>query len=582
VPRLLVLLSAVAGAVVGALTMAAVHSLREEPPSQPPAVRLTFPIPPDAELWSGDDPFDAAISPDETQIVFVAVTDGMPRLWRRMLDRDDAEALAGTEGARLPAWTRSGGEVAFFADGKLRQISLIDRTMRDLADAPSPAGATWFADGSLVFSPTSQGPLQRLRNGVRSDATTLMPGDRSHLFPVSTAAEGFTYVAVRDDGRRIIRLVANGGQHELVTTTGHGQLVGERLIHVRDGVLLAQRIDRDTFAAIGRAATLETSAGVSMSGHGSFVVSTRLLIAAPSVAPVREMAWVDELGQRTASVGEPGDYWQIRLSPDGRHVAVTMVDPLLKTLDVVIMPTDRPGDREKLTLALAADSDPVWSPDASRVMFRSMEQGTPRLFSRRLHDAEAPIESGPASVLRDLATDWRERQLLVTAQGTGSASDIWAVDLASGERTAVASTGFNETDGRWSPDGSAVAFVSDESGQADIYVVRHTSDAETSDAETRGARTRVSFAGGTKPRWSADGRSLFFVRGAQLMRADSEAGRFGSPRPILSAAGIRDIDVAPRSRRLLVLLSTRAAPTSPMTIVNWMARLPDVQSSTSR
>jgi Tol biopolymer transport system component len=569
--RLLVLLSAIAGGIVGALTLAGVQSLREEPSPPPPAARLTFPIPPGSELWSGDDPFDAAISPDERQIVFVAVTGGIPRLWRRTIDADDAEALAGTEGAQLPAWNRSGGAVAFFADGKLRQISLIDRTTRDLADAPSPGGATWFADGSLVFAPASQGPLQRLRNGIRSDATALMPGDRAHVFPVSTAAEGFTYVALREDGRRIIRLVAGDMEHDLATTTGHGQLVGEHLLHVRDGVLVAHRVDPETLATTGRAATLATSAGVSTSGHGSFAVSPRLLIAAPSVPAVREMAWFDELGQRTASVSEPGDYWQIRLSPDDRHVAVTMVEPLLKTLDVVIMPTDRPGDRERLTLALAADTDPVWSADGSQVMFRSLQQGTPRLFSRRVGDADSPIENGPAPAMQDVATEWRGRRLLVTGQGAGSGSDIWVVDSATGERTAVANTGFNETDGRWSPDGSAVALVSDESGQADVYVIR-----QTNDAGNQRARTRVSFAGGIKPRWSADGRSLFFVRGAQVMRADIESGRFGNPRPVLEATGIRDVDVARRSRRLLVLRSTRADAVSPTTIVNWTSRLPGV------
>jgi Tol biopolymer transport system component len=594
------------GAVAGALSIGGACYLRDAPTPPPaPAIRLAFPMPDGVEPGSGDESLDAAISPDQTQVVFVATTDGVARLWHRALDGDVATALAGTDGARFPAWKQTGGVVSFFADEKLKQIALTDGAIRPLADAPSPWGATWLDDGSLVFAPAATGPLQRLRNGVQSGATMLGPGDRAHVFPsgrvkaartsagrlraaptVAAGGSDFLYVAVRDDGQRVVRLVSNGQAHDVTTTSGHAQLIDDQLLHVRDGVLVAALVDPGTARTIGRAAPLTASTGVSAAGHASFAASPRLLIAAPAAPRVREMAWVDDAGQRTSTVAEPGNYWQVRLSPDDRDVAVTMTDPLLRTLDVIVVPTQGTARTEKLSLALAADADPVWAPDGSRLVFRSMEDGTPALFVRRSHDAVAPIEphstfpraTSPQSAGRDdTPTDWRSSRILVTTRGAGGGTDISALDATGTERATVAETGFNESDGRWSPDGGWVAYVSDESGRLEIYAVRLKAD-----PARKGERTRVSFAGGIKPRWSADGRSLFFLRDGRIMRVDLAGGRFGSPRGVDGLSGVADFDAAHRSRRLLVLLDAPTSRASPIAVVNWATPLAGVQLPASR
>ena len=195
------------------------------------------------------------------------------RLWLRTFDGDGAEPLPGTEGASLPAWKRGGGVVAFFAGGRLKQIALADASVRDLAAAPVPGGAAWLADGSLLFAPAADGPLQHLRAGVRSEAAPLQPGDRAHLFPSSPDGSQYVYIAVREDGRRVVRLVRDGSRADLTATSGHAQLVGDLLLHVRDGILVAQTIDAETTVLTGRAAALATSAAVSPAGHASFAAS---------------------------------------------------------------------------------------------------------------------------------------------------------------------------------------------------------------------------------------------------------------------------------------------------------------------
>jgi eukaryotic-like serine/threonine-protein kinase len=241
---------------------------------------------------------------------------------------------------------------------------------------------------------------------------------------------------------------------------------------------------------------------------------------------------------------------------------------LLRTLDVMIVPLARTGPREPLTLALAADSDPVWSPDGDRVLFRSLQDGTANLYARRVHDRNAKDEYVMKSELDETPTDWRSSTVLFTAPLRSGGLDVWQFNPATREIAGIATTGFNESDGRLSPDGRWVAYVSDESGRPDIYAEPYP----------EGDRVRVSFGGGAKPRWSRDGRAIYFLRDGQIMRAEWQA--FSPPtlspaEPIVSAPGVRDFDVAHRSDRLLLLVPAASRTTATFTaIVDWRSVMP--------
>jgi eukaryotic-like serine/threonine-protein kinase len=552
--------------VVMALAWPAVRHWRERPLAPPPSVRLSFAAPTGAELGSVDDALDAAIAPDERTIVFVATTDGTPRLWRRLVDSDRAEPLAGTDGAQLPAWKRTGNVVSFFSGQKLKQISLVDNTVRDLADAPAPSGSSWLADGSLLFAPDARGPIRRLTGGRVRDATTLQSSDRAHVFPSATGVGGgFVYTAVRTDGTRVARLVDNGVEHELVPTSGQAQLVGDLLLYIRDGALFAHRYDGAVGALAGRPTAVSTSVGVSPSARGLFAASARLLLSAPFAPRARTVTWLALDGKPPMTTGEPGDYWQARLSPDDRWIALTFTAPLLRTLDIVVVPSDGTGESDPITRALAADSDPVWSPDAQRLLFRSFQQGPPRLFTHGVHQKEANDEIFTQSPTEDTPTDWSDDHVLLHTADTRNGFDISIYSSSKGTRQAVVKSAFNETDGRWSPDGRWIAYVSDESGQQDVYVV----------ASTGQSRVRASFGGGTRPRWSRDGRALFFLRGTRIMRADIEPGtiatlRFATPRSIVDVPGLRDYDVAHHRDALVALMPAMGpAATAVSAVVDW-------------
>ena len=546
------------------LAIPAVRHFRETPPPPPPPVRLTLGAPSGTELGSGDEPLDAALSPDERHIVFVATRDGQSLLWRRRLDDERAEALRGTDGAQMPAWSPSGDAIAFFAAGQLKRLTLADGRMADLAEAPTPAGVTWLADGTMLFAPQANGTIRRIRGNTTTDATSLRPGERAHVFPVASGVRSdFVYTAVRENGRRTVRIVQGESDRELTTTAGHGQMVNDYVLSVRDNAVVAQRIDRDNGTLLGQARPVASGVGVTSTGRGLFLASDQMLVSAFSSPRARELAWLAVDGNRTGVMGEAGDYWQVRLAPDDRHAAVTLVAPLLRTLDIAeVSASGRPN--RPLTLALAADSDPVWSADGRRIAFKSLQRGRPMLFTRPVDDANADDEA----LVEDDATptDWRGSTLVVQVADPASGFDLAAVDTLRRSRMPLIKSGFNDTDARWSPDQSWMVFVSDESGRPDIYATPRS-----------GKRVRVSFGGGTRPRWSRDGRSIYFLRGSTMMRAtrgDAASDQFAPAVTVIDLPGIRDFDVAHVSDRLLAILPVNASTSIPVSVVlNWRSLL---------
>ncbi|HXG89163.1 MAG TPA: protein kinase [Vicinamibacterales bacterium] len=177
--RLAWVVAAVALLAAAGLAVPAVRYLREAPPAAPPATRteITTPV--------GGDPLSFALSPDGTQIVFVAAGDGAPRLWLRSLSTTTAQPLAGTEGAAYPFWSPDSRSVAFFADGQLKRLDLGGGAPRALAAAPDGRSGSWNTDGVVLFAPNSGSPLFRVAAaGGNAAPVTTLDRQASHRWPV--------------------------------------------------------------------------------------------------------------------------------------------------------------------------------------------------------------------------------------------------------------------------------------------------------------------------------------------------------------------------------------------------------------
>ena len=350
-----------------------------------------------------------------------------------------ATAIPGTDGAQLPAWKQTGNVISFFAGDRLKQVPrCTDSTIRDLSVATSRlrriVAARWFTAVCTGRPRRDSSADERHLN----DATRLRPGDRSHAFPmVVGSSDAFVYIAtlrrrprVRFGWSRTARRAtserrrATGSSLDThcctcvtafccpnVSTLRHGSLgrCRARRARCRDNSVRAQLLCRVAAAADRRTAAAAAPAHV-----------VRLGSAAGT--PPRD----------------PGDYWQVRLSPDDRYAAVTTSTPLLRTLDVILVPMSETGNIEPVTRALAADSDPVWSPDGTRLVFRSLQDGPPHLFTR----------AGPRPGCRrrrsSRARTWTKHRptgeairVLAHAPGTAGDFDLWTSSPATGAREKV-------------------------------------------------------------------------------------------------------------------------------------------------
>jgi hypothetical protein len=542
-----------------------VQRYREQPPPPPPTFRLTFDPPPGVDLGAAQDGLDAAISPDEQELAFVATRDGRTALWRQRVDTGRAEPVPGTEGARAPVWSADGRTLAWIAGGRLKSAARDRGTSRDLGAAQDTRGLAALDDGALIFAASPDGALTRLHDGKTSAATVLQPGDRSHAWP-ARAPNGFVYVAVRDDGRRIMRLAASGATRDLGPTDAHAIVAGTWLLHVRGEALLAQRL-ADDGALAGRATAIVTGVGTA-NGRALVAASSRLLLAAAAPPQARHLSWIEADGTATPAA-DVGDYWQVRLSPDERTAAVTQLEPQLRTLDIYLLPLVPGAVASGLTLAMAADTDPVWA-SGSLVYFRSLQGGRPQLQKRDARRAGAPIDTVAAPAGNYLPTDVAPggRMFLLQSASERGDTDLVLFDETGSAIRPVAASGFNESDGRWSPGGAWLAYVSDDFGQPDVFVQPWPS----------GQRVRVTSAGGSKPRWGADGRTLYFARDDEILRVALQPGAqlsVSAPTRAALVRGLRDFDVSRRSTRLLVIGAADSSPAPQVrALVDWQTLVP--------
>jgi len=520
---------AFAVAVLGmvALAIPALRYLRETPP---PEMRVDIVTP------ATDDPTSFALSPDGRQIVFVASGDGASRLWLRSLATTTAQPLAGTEGARFPFWAPDGRGIGFFAGNTLKRLDLGGGAPQTLAPVIAGLGGTWNAEGVIVFAPSTATPLMRVSatGGAAAAVTTIGPQQTAHVLPHFLPAGRRLMFYVRGapdtggiylgalDGIAPTRLTpADSAGVYLPAGPGPAEAFREGgwLLWVRAGTLVAQRLDLAQAALTGEPVTLADGVAVDGSFRSAVsVAATGLVAYRTGTASQRHLTWVDRSGTARGTVGDPdGTLSQPRVSPDGRRVAVSRTvqgNEDLWLLDGVRM--------RRFTFDAAVDMAPLWSPDGTRIVFRSSRSGAGDLYQTLTSGAGAE-ERLVASDQSKVPTGWSAdgRFLLYFSTDPQTSTDLWVVPMAGDRRPSVVlKTPFREIWGAFSPDGRWVAYESIESGRNDIYVRPFVPPgAAGTAAGAAGGQWQVSTAGGIHPVWRPDGKELYYVDPAGAMMA---------------------------------------------------------------
>jgi serine/threonine protein kinase/Tol biopolymer transport system component len=558
------------------------------------SVRLQMSLPPGARLPLREARTGFAVSPDGRYVAMVPVTHGITQLWVRALDEASARAVPDTEDALMPFFSPDSQWIGFVVNRTLKRVPVAGGAVQTILEARVESLPSWGSRGSILFPdfsvpgheglflvPATGGEPRQVSRLDRSAGerehfwpSFLPDGDHffyvvSHATPGRFALDHTVYVgSINGDVRT---RVADVDSRMIYEPTGH-------VLYANAGTVMAQQFRLGTFQLLGDPVPIVD--GVQYyrgTGMVEMSASSNGVLAIQESSQTSELVWLDRTGKNLGVLGAGKQFGSVRQSPNGHRIAVEIVEPR-SAIPELFMFDGESGIPTQFTSNGNA-SNPVWSPDAATVYFRS--GGPPDLYAksadgrggqqllRALDGIETPL---------DVSNDGR---LLVYSDASRSTNqDLWLLPLEGDPTpTPYLTTAAWEMAARFSPDGRWLAFVSTESGASEVYV------APVDDAR---AKYRVSAAGGIAPRWGRDGKELLYItQDGNLVSVPLVVGRFvqrGTPTMMFKLGSLSETanlrgnaayELTPDGQRLLVNRVLRDSAQMPLTVLtNWTAQLP--------
>jgi Tol biopolymer transport system component len=523
-------------------------------------------------------PYNFAISPDGGKLAFVALgPEGKTALWVRALSTSSAQQLTGTEGAVGPFWSPDSLHIGFFAEGRLKSVDLLNSSVQTICDSAGGFGGTWNQDGVIVFAPAIAGPIYRVAaTGGAPKAVTKIPpgsGESQHWPFFLPDGKHFLYdvnwsgpANARHDGLYVGSL----DQSESPTfispeNDGNVLYAASHLLYVRDRSIVAQPFDSSRLRTTGLGIPLTQpevdkffdfwQSGFSVSQDG------KLVFQSAADSPSR-LVWYDPAGNELSQFLEIG-YEGPQFSPDGHSLAVYADDEHNGKHFIRLYDLKR-GISSRLTTG-GHESNPVWSPDGKAIAFRDAQ----------LNIAQLPLDASTSTAqlvsgANVIPCDWsRDGHLIYMSIGTGNSfPSLKVYSLLDQKSTDFATAG---AEPQFSPDGKWMAYIDLPTRQ--IVVQRFPGP---------GMRLPISrLTGSSQPRWSHDGRKIFFVqpdRKIMVVAFDVAKNMAGAPqvfaqtRIVVTVLGWFQYAVSPDDR--LLVNSLPANGSAPLTLLSgWEANL---------
>ncbi|UCF41130.1 MAG: protein kinase [Gemmatimonadota bacterium] len=564
-----------------------------------------------------------ALSPDGSMLAYVSGEGGSGQIFLRHLGAPTATPVLGAENAQSPFFSPDGQWLGFVTDERLTKVRLSDGTRVTICDAPEMHGASWGADGTIVFggATNNRWGLSRVSADGGTPESLLVPGSSTEyflLYPVILPdGDAVVFTGVNASGQAVhvsILSLSTGEREVLIQGGGNARyLPTGYLVYAQPGGLYAVRFDAEARTVVGSPVRVAQDAVVGFPREPSiahFDVAangTLVYVAGDAVEGLEEeLVWVDRDGRAEilstaeghADAASDLGYVGPRVSPDGDRVLFWTSDPQAEGMqgfgysgDIWLSDLTR-GTLTRFSSDSREDFWSVWTPDGRHVVSAgaSASDRAVALWSRR-----ADGVGGPVRLTEPEAETWAQPYSF-TADGAllffqksegGTQHDIWVLPWAEGgdPRPVIASPA-EEFHPAVSPDGRWLAYVSDESGRNEVYLT-----------DFPGLRTRwsVSAGGGSEPVWAPDGTELFYLRAGgsrtALVAVSVEAGptvELGRPEvlfqgPFFGAAMRfgRSYDVSPDGRRfLMVRRPERGDGLQTLTVVlNWLDELKELVGS---
>ena len=457
-----------------------------------------------------------AVSPDGRTLAFLGgTTASAVEIWLRPLDDIAAHALPGSRGARFPFWSPDSREIAFFVGDSLMRAGLDGTAPRRIATVRAGVGGSWAADGTILVG-TDEGPLVAVNadGGAAPEAVTELDEgiETRHVWP-TFLPDGRRFVFMTDSGSlegHRIRLGSLEGGPTSILLTGirSAALVDPRgaLLVAREAQLVAYPFDWRRGTVGGEARLVQDGVvAVTNFHHLLATVSASGILAYQTHQGTTMLEQIDVHGASLRRLAGPGLIGDVDISPDGRMVAYSeSVGP--EDRRIWVQDIER-GVRTAVSETAKQSDDPAWSADGDAVYFDSNASGSWQVYRSRVIGGGSPelIGAPEGDDLRFLDCSRDGRHLLAATLARSSGWDLYLLSLESDGATwtkwlvTAATEGF----GNFSPDGRFIAYVSDASGRAEVFLA-------PVEGGPASRRYQVSASGGTSPAFSPDGGRLYF------------------------------------------------------------------------
>jgi len=530
-----------------------------------------------------------SVSHDGRFIVFVGTTNGVDRLYVRDGQQFEPRLLEGTEGASNPAISPDDRWVAFATANKIYKIAAAGGAKTELATVNDPRGLSWESNRALLITPNWIGGIIRVSaSGGAPEAVTvpvsgkerthrwaqMLPGGRVVMFTVGDFNNPDNYLNARIDAQVLAtgerRTLINGAEMARYVPTGH-------LIFARAGSLYAVRFDANSLE-VGDVSEglLQGLSGDPTTGAAHFDVSesgTLAYVASGGDQSATRPAVMNRAGQSVYLDVPAGAYADPAVSPDGRRVAMSVIAGGGRDIWIYH------ADRRTFTRATFGGQNvtPLWSADGASIYYVTLDpsESSSTIWRRAADGSREPerLATLPHRLYLNAITRDGRAALFDHSHAATRASDISyiAFDSSAKERPLV-STPAEEFAGRLSPDGRWLAYESNESSRAEVYVRPADSAA--------GGRWQISTTGGREPKWSPDGRTLFYRFDNVLWSVAIEPGAgFQSGVPVQVLTNVYDprietgiaYDVYPDGRFLMIRLADEQAVSDTIRlVVGWL------------